>query len=73
MICETCKKDHHQVVIIQKPLRFSYKSDVIELDQSKRYGNMIQENICMECLQVEVQELAKQCHTEYRILSMDGV
>lgn len=54
--CEVCKKDHFEVPIIEKPLRFCFDSKVVELSQLNDDSRK-QDNICLNCLTEEILSL----------------
>ncbi|EGW39348.1 hypothetical protein [Desulfosporosinus sp. OT] len=54
--CEICGKTHKDTPIIEKPCRFGFRSKIIQLKQSTG-DHRTQENICLECLQGEINHL----------------
>ncbi|SPF54090.1 conserved hypothetical protein [Candidatus Desulfosporosinus infrequens] len=64
--CETCGKTHHDTPIIEKPFKLAFYSDVMQLQQNTGDYRK-QENICLDCLQIEINSLKKQCKTRVKI------
>ena len=54
--CEVCGRNHREIPIIQKPLRFCYETNIHDLPQINRDGRS-QDNICLPCLEEEVDVL----------------
>lgn len=55
LYCDSCKKTSHEVPIFQKPLRFSYHSDVAYLSHHK--ARDITANTCSACMLAEMKAL----------------
>ncbi|MCC2483673.1 hypothetical protein LKM01_17765 [Bacillus pacificus] len=65
--CDTCGSTVHETPIIEKPLRFAYKSQIENMKQETNdYRN--QENICLACLQEEITDRSKNHFTDYNIV-----
>lgn len=54
--CERCERDHQEVPIIEKPLRFCLNAKVVKVPQLNRDGRK-QDNVCLACLQEIVKML----------------
>lgn len=59
LCCDTCGKTHWEAPIIEKPIRFAYRLNVIQLKQNTG-DHRQQENICLSCLQTEINNLREQ-------------
>lgn len=64
--CETCGKTCRETAIVEKPVRFAFLSDIVEMEQSTDDGRK-QENICLDCLVEEIERLKDNCKTRYTI------
>lgn len=53
--CETCQKTHFETPIIEKPLRFGSNAKIYKLPQVN-LDNFQQDNICLTCLQNEIEK-----------------
>lgn len=65
--CETCGSTVHETPIIEKPLRFAYKSQIENMKQETN-DTREQENICLECLQEEIRGMSKNHFSDYKIV-----
>lgn len=59
LCCETCQKSHREIPIIEKPVRFGSKTKIYELSQIN-LDNRQQDNICLACLQNEINQALEQ-------------
>ncbi len=60
--CETCGKTCRETPVVEKPIRFAFLSEIIEMKQSTG-DHTTQENICLDCLGAEINTLKKNCKT----------
>ncbi|MDA2268867.1 hypothetical protein PDN28_23805 [Bacillus cereus] len=62
--CETCGSTVHETPIIEKPLRFAYKSQIESLKQETN-DHRAQENIC---LKEEIEHMSENHFTDYKLV-----
>ncbi|MED2488270.1 hypothetical protein P4120_09355 [Bacillus thuringiensis] len=65
--CETCGSTVHERPIIEKPLRFAYKSQIESLKQETN-DHRAQENICLKCLKEEIEHMSENHFTDYKLV-----
>lgn len=52
--CDTCFTSSKHVPIVEKPARYSYKTEVILLDNKNMEGKAV-DIICLDCLKEEIE------------------